>query len=46
MKKFVLIVVAVVLVAVIGGGVFLATWTIPAPADKIERPVADDRMPK
>ena len=46
MKKVALIALAILLLVIIGGGVFLASWNIPAPAQKIEKPVPDDKMPK
>ena len=33
-------------VVVIGGGVFLATWDIPAPSRQIEIVVPDERLPR
>ncbi|MBI1985278.1 MAG: hypothetical protein HYZ04_02410 [Rhodospirillales bacterium] len=29
-----------------GGAVFLATWDIPAPVNKVERVLPDDRFPR
>ncbi len=46
MRKFLFIVLSLLAVAIGGGGVFLASWNIPAPAQKIEKPVPDDKMPK
>ena len=34
------------LVVVLGGVVFLATWNIPAPTVQIETVVPDDRLPR
>ena len=36
----------VVLVILIGGGVFLATWDIPAPSRQVEKTLPNDRFPK
>ena len=46
MKKISVIVVGIVLLAVAGGGIFLATWDIPAPVADIEKVVPDDRFPR
>lgn len=46
MKKISVIVVGIVLLAVAGGGIFLATWNIPAPVADIEKVVPDDRFPR
>lgn len=43
LTKFLLIVWALVL---IGGGVFLATWDIPAPKERVEKVIPNDRFPK
>jgi hypothetical protein len=40
--KIILIVIVVVL---IGGGLFLATWDIPAPSATVEKTVPNDRFP-
>jgi len=38
---------AVVVVLAIGGlTVFLATWDIPAPSQKVEKVLSDDRFPR
>lgn len=36
----------VVLFAVLGGTMFLMTWEIPAPTERIERIVPDDTLPR
>jgi hypothetical protein len=36
----------VVLVAVLGGTMFLVTWEIPAPSARIERVIPDDQLPR
>ena len=46
MKKAVVILVGIVLLVLVGGAIFLATAPVPAPSGKIEKPVADDKMPK
>ena len=38
---------AILLVAaLVGGAVFLATWDIPAPTAKIEKVLTDERFPR
>jgi hypothetical protein len=34
------------LLTIVGGGVFLASWNIPAPAGKIQKQIPDDKMPR
>ncbi len=34
------------LVAFLGGGVFLAMWEIPAPSTRVERVIPDDQFPR
>jgi hypothetical protein len=40
------VVFVLVLLSLVGGGVFLATWDIPAPVQKVERVLPDDRFPR
>jgi hypothetical protein len=40
------ILLVLVLVAVLGGGVFLVTWEIPPPTARVERILPDDRFPR
>ncbi|MEE8332993.1 MAG: hypothetical protein V3R85_04025 [Alphaproteobacteria bacterium] len=35
-----------VLVILLGGGVYLAFWDIPAPSAIVEKTISDDRFPK
>ena len=44
MKNVKGIVLLAVLALLIGGGVFLATWDIPAPLSTIEKVIPDDRF--
>ena len=44
MKRLSRIVLLVVLGVLIGGGVFLATWDIPAPLATIEKVIPDERF--
>ncbi len=46
MGKVVLVLLAVVVIAVIGGLGWLAFWDIPAPNQPIERVIPDARFPK
>jgi hypothetical protein len=33
-------------VLVVGFALFLLSWDIPAPAEQVERPIADERLPR
>jgi hypothetical protein len=44
--KVLKIVVALIVVVLIGGAAFLATWDIPAPNQQIEKVIPDDRFPR
>ena len=44
--RLTLIILAVVVVALLGGGAFLVTWDIPAPSSTVEKTVPDDRFPR
>jgi len=46
MKSFSRLVLAAVAILALGGGVFLAMWDIPAPVQKIEKEIPDDRFPR
>ncbi len=46
MKKLPLIMLILLLAALAGGGVFLATWDIPAPTTNVEKTLPDDRFPR
>lgn len=46
MKSISIVVFLLLLVALAGGGVFLATWEIPAPTAKVEKVIPDDRFPR
>lgn len=46
MKNLSTLVFITVVAIVVGGGVFLATWDIPAPVNNIERTIPDDKFPK
>lgn len=36
----------IIVLALGGGTVFLATWEIPAPSQVVERVIGDDRFPR
>jgi len=44
MNTFVKILLLLVLIAVVGIGVFLATWDMPPPSAPVERVVPDERF--
>ncbi len=46
MRKMLLIGLAILLGLMVVGFVVLANWTLPAPSAKIEKPIADDRLPR
>ncbi len=46
MRTFGFIVFLLVLAALAGGGYWLVTWDIPVPAERVEKPIADDRLPR
>jgi len=46
MKNFSKVILVLVLAAIVGGAVFLATWDIPAPITNVERVLPDDRFPR
>jgi hypothetical protein len=46
MGKIAGIVLLLVLIILVGGGIFLATSDIPAPAQKVEKVIPDDRLPR
>jgi hypothetical protein len=46
MKGLSRLVLLLVLLVLVGGGVFLATWDIPAPSKTVEKRIPDARFPK
>lgn len=40
------LIVFTVLVLIVGGAIFLATWDIPAPVATMEKIIPDDRFPR
>jgi len=45
MSKLTQILLAVAALLVIGGGLFLMTWDIPAPSEKVSKTLSNDRFP-
>jgi len=45
MSRLTQIIIAVVALAIIGGGIFLMTWDIPAPSEKVTKTLNNDRFP-
>ena len=46
MSKAPYIVLFIMLLAVVGGAVFLVTWNIPPPSEHVEKVLPDDRFPR
>lgn len=46
MTRLMIAIFLVLLIAVIGGGAFLAMWEIPAPSATLEKTLPDDRFPR
>jgi hypothetical protein len=46
MGKIVAALFGVILLIVVGGGVYLATFDIPAPTQTVEKPLDDNRFPR
>ena len=46
MSRILLIFVALLVVIVLGGGVFLMLWDIPAPTARVEKVIPDARFPR
>ncbi|MBP7064058.1 hypothetical protein [Ferrovibrio sp.] len=46
MSRLLLIFLAVLVLIVAGGGIFLATWNIPAPTARVEKTIPNDRLGK
>ncbi len=46
MTKLTYVIILTVLVVLVGGVVFLATWEIPAPSAVVEKVIPDDRFPR
>lgn len=46
MGKLVLAALTLVFLILVGGGIFLASWDIPAPSKPVEKVIPDARFPK
>lgn len=46
MNKLSYLMIATVLLILVGGVVFLATWEMPAPSGVVEKVIPDDRFPR
>ncbi|MDH5188019.1 MAG: hypothetical protein OEW37_03570 [Rhodospirillaceae bacterium] len=44
MKKFSTLIFILVVASIVGGGIFLSTWDIPAPVAKVEKVIPDERF--
>jgi len=44
MRRFLLGLVLILVVVLVGGFAFLATWSIPAPTQTMEKPIPNDRL--
>jgi len=44
MRKLILILMALLVVAVAGGVVFLGTWELPPPTEPVVKPISNDRF--
>jgi len=46
MNKFLSFLVILLIVAIVGGLAFVATWEIPAPSQKVEKVLQNDKFPR
>jgi hypothetical protein len=46
MNRIALVAVIIVVLALVGGAVFFATWDIPPPSAKVEKVLPNDRFPR
>lgn len=44
MKKLSTLIFVLVVASVVGGGIFLSNWDIPAPVAKVEKVIPDERF--
>lgn len=44
MSKLARLILVVLVVALVGAGIFLATWDIPAPTAPVEKVIPNDRL--
>jgi len=45
MSKLTQILLALAALVIVGGGLFLMTWDIPAPSEKVSKTLSNDRFP-
>lgn len=45
MSKLTQILFALAALLIVGGGLFLMTWDIPAPSEKVSKTLSNDRFP-
>jgi len=45
MSKLTQILLALAALIIVGGGLFLMTWDIPAPSEKVSKTLSNDRFP-
>jgi len=45
MTKLTQILLALAALLIVGGGLFLMTWDIPAPSEKVSKTLSNDRFP-
>ncbi len=45
MSKVTQIIIAAAALAIVGGGIFLMTWDIPAPSETVTKTLSNDRFP-
>ena len=46
MRRLLLFFLVFLLILLVGGGVFLATWDIPAPSARVEKTIPNDQLGK
>jgi hypothetical protein len=46
MNRFLLIFLALIILVLVGGTVFLMVWDIPAPTARVEKVIPDARFPR
>lgn len=46
MGKFLTYLTLLIIIGLVGGGLFLSFWDIPAPTAKVEKVLPNDRFPK
>lgn len=44
MSRYTIAIIVILLIAILGGAVFLVTWDIPAPSAPVEKILPDDRF--